>query len=186
MSASSPITPRTSTTLKRSKSLLKNLIRLRATGSRSPARALHKGVRPGSPKAIGAADHGTRSGQCQRRDVVSATASDTTASRHHPASAITLRDLTARDYAVDAEPTMVVRCVVGAMTRLPSRHRSRVLPAIADGRDGVSRRPWPVPSATEPTAPTAEHPLPHQLLRTEKVTQMAGSAVLDPMPASTG
>src|SRR3954469_13876845 len=50
-------------------------------------------------------------------------------------------------------PTMMVRCVVGAMTRaLTPRHQCCVQPAIADGRDGISRRTWPVPSrfAVEP------------------------------------
>jgi hypothetical protein len=42
---------------------------------------------------------------------------------------------------------MTARCVVGAMPAgSHARHRCRVLPAIADGRDGISRRTWPVPS----------------------------------------
>jgi hypothetical protein len=56
------------------------------------------------------------------------------------------------DYGRSNLPTMMVRCVVGAMTRRSPRRRCCVLPAIADGRDGVGRRTWPVPSrfAIEP------------------------------------
>src|SRR4051794_15827016 len=65
-----------------------------------------------------------------------ATASDTTASRHHPAGVVTVRDCT-----VDAEPTMAVRCVVGAMARdLTPAIDPVSCPTIADGRDGISRR----------------------------------------------
>jgi hypothetical protein len=54
--------------------------------------------------------------------------------------AVTLRDLTTRDRAVDAEPTMTARCVVGAMARAlaptsmlcPARQRQR--------HDGISCR----------------------------------------------
>jgi hypothetical protein len=86
--------------------------------------------------------HGTRPGQRQRHDVVSATASATTGPAvATPAGVITTRDLTVRDCAVDAEPTMAVRCVVGAMTRLPSRHRCCVLPAIASATMGSAAAP---------------------------------------------
>jgi hypothetical protein len=124
-----------------------NLIRLRAMGIRSLARALRIGGCGGRRNAIGAAGQGTRSGQCQRRDVVSATASDTTASRHHPASAITLRDLTARDYAVDAEPTRGVRCAVGAMAR-----------ALTPGIDPVSCPPSSAPRWDQPPHPRRRRP----------------------------
>jgi hypothetical protein len=51
-----------------------NLVRLRATDIRSPARAHRKGGPPGPLKAIGAAGHGTRSGQRRRQRPAIATA----------------------------------------------------------------------------------------------------------------
>jgi hypothetical protein len=66
-----------------------NLLRLRVTDMRSPARAHHKGGPPGSLHATGAAGQGTRSGQRQRRAVVSASATTWSAAepgrRHHGA-----------------------------------------------------------------------------------------------------
>jgi hypothetical protein len=87
--------------------------------------------------AIGAAGHGTRSAIATATTWSAATASDTTASRHHPAGVVTVRDLTVRDCTVDAESTMVVRCVGGVMAQAltlaidPARHRQR--------HDGISR-----------------------------------------------
>jgi hypothetical protein len=101
-------------------------------------RAHHKGGLPGSLDATCAAGHGTRSAIATATTWSAATASDTTASRHHPAGVVTVRDLTVRDCTVDAEPTMVVRCVGGVMAQAltlaidPARHRQR--------HDGISRR----------------------------------------------
>jgi hypothetical protein len=120
-----------------------NLIRLRATGIRSLAHALHKGGVGVRCMTIGAGGNGTRPGffvyvTRRRRDGVGR--------QSRPVSSpIPLRDLTARDRTSNL-PTMMVRRVVGAMTRHSPRHRSCVLPDIADGRDGVSRRTRPVPA----------------------------------------
>jgi hypothetical protein len=62
-----------------------------------------------------------------------------------PAGAITLRDC-----IVDAEPTMMVRCVVGAMAKLLPRHRCRILPAIAIATPGVGRRSLSVRAEPSP------------------------------------
>jgi hypothetical protein len=72
-----------------------NPLWLRAAGIRSPTRARHRGGLPGSLKAIGAAGHGTRSGQRQRHRPAIATA--TTGSAATPGGAVTLRDFSTRD-----------------------------------------------------------------------------------------
>jgi hypothetical protein len=101
-----------------------NLLRLRATGSRSPVRARHKGGPPGSLETIGAAGQGTR--QRHRHDVAS----------RRPASVITLRDCTVEPADYDGPPG-----IVGAVPRLSPRHRCCVLPAIAAPRCGQPPRP---------------------------------------------
>jgi hypothetical protein len=101
-----------------------NLIRLCATGSRSPVRARHKGGPPGSLETIGAAGQGTR--QRHRHDVAS----------RRPASVITLRDCTVEPADHDGPPG-----IVGAVPRLSPRHRCCVLPAIAAPRCGQPPRP---------------------------------------------
>jgi hypothetical protein len=137
-----------------------NLIRLRATGIRSLARALRKGGPPGPRKAIGAAGPwdplrrgaSPRRGQRHRGAPLRCGPPPPPATRRPavatPAGVVTSRDLTSRDCTVDAEPTMMVRCVIGAMIRLsrpasilcPARHRRwprRGPPSTPAGAVGV-------------------------------------------------
>jgi hypothetical protein len=99
----------------------------------SPVRAHHKGGPPGPLETIGAAGQGTRSAIATARPVPSPRCGQPP----NPAGVVTLRDLTVRDCTVDAEPTMVVRCVGGVMAQAltlaidPARHRQR--------HDGISR-----------------------------------------------
>jgi hypothetical protein len=107
-----------------------NLIRLCAARSRSPARAIRIGGSPGPLDATGAAGHGTRSGQRQRRDVVSASA--TTWPAADPAGAITVRDLSTRDCTVDAEPITTGRSTSSVpRPELSPHRRSCILLAVA-------------------------------------------------------
>ena len=120
-----------------------NLFRLSAMGMRSPARAHHKGVYPVRCMAIGAASHGTRSGQRQRRAVVSAT----TWSAADPAGVITVRDLATRDCTVDAELTTTVRSASSVpRPELAPPRRSCILLAVA-GRHRPLLHPLKRPSA---------------------------------------